>query len=179
MNSDSLFTNTIYSGLATFGSIYTLITSVLTTIVGLLFIGFGIYFLYYNLKNGITVVQGTVLDASTCTDSNNTGGQTPKCRTQIQFTATDSKQYSFLASGNNKYVKGDTVTVYYKADNPSDHPQLDGPMNFPTWQAALMIIGGIILIAGTWLWAWLIRMYKPLGAFAGAYGVVDVGAHLL
>jgi hypothetical protein len=155
--------NTIYSGLATFGQITSILRAVLVTLVALGLIGYGIYILWVNWdysedKNGM------VLEDSNCTIQN--GQQFQECSTKFTFSA-NGKSYTLTQSTLLSYKKGDKITVFYKESDPQDSAKVDF---WPKNVAYILFGTGSVLLVLSWGWVYLVDRFKPLAAVTGGIG---------
>lgn len=161
--------DTIYSGLATTGQLFSIFRAVIATIVSLGLIGYGIYILWVNWdysedKNGL------VLSDSVCTSTTVDGRPSQSCNTTFSFKDSTGKSYT-ATQPSLSYKKGDTVVVFYKDSDPMGTCKLD----FWTKSFGYFFIGGGVLFAAlSWGWVYLVEKFKPLAAFSGAKGIFDV-----
>ena len=156
------FLDTVYSGVATFGIIYSTISAIVATLIAVGLLIFGIYVLYNNFH--LTQVDGVADDASVCTGGGPNGAES--CTTLITYVVA-GKTYAGSFNGYTTYPKGATVPVFYNPSNPNDS-EIE---RFPMWAGWAMIVGAVFVAVLPWVWVYFARAYKP---FAALTGVVDL-----
>jgi len=156
----------IYSGAASFGRVWTLISAWFTTIVAV-FVGlFGLFLLYRQFT--MRIAEGTALGGSREKSTYNPSSKQTVITyvTLVAWTVGD-KKYSEDLESDTSYEHGDKVTVYYESGAPGEGTLM--PM--PKW-SGLMVIGGALTMVGiAWMWVYATRRWKFLAA---ATGVSDV-----
>ena len=161
---DDGFVDTVYSGVATFGIIYSTISAIVATLIAIALLVGGIVVLYNN--SHLTEVDGVANDDSVCTG----GGpnEASNCTTSVTYIVGSHSSFTKSFDGYKTYKKGDTVKVYYNAADPNDS-EIE---RFPAWAGWAMIVGAVVLVVLSWLWVYFTRIYKPFAAFSGA---TDIG----
>lgn len=162
--------DSIYSGLSSFGRIFTDIKTLFAVIFGLGLIAYGFYVLYVRWDY-LEDPKATVQQDSTCTKL---GNQTT-CSTVIDFTDKQGKKYTKTFESSSAFKKGDVVTVFYKASDPSGTAMFNV---LPKTMGYLLIGGGVLFILASIGWMWLVNTYKPLAAFAGVGDVIQLARAL-
>lgn len=161
--------DTFYSGLATFGQITAILRAVLTTLVALVMIGYGIYILWVNWDYSEDK-NGQVLKDSNCTMTFMNGKQFQECSTTFSFSA-NGKSYTVTQSTLVSYKKGDIVTVFYKESDPQGTAKLDF---WPKNVAYILFGAGSLMLIISWGWVYLVDRFKPLAAISGGFGAGEL-----
>lgn len=156
----------IYSGAASFGRVWTLISAWFTTILAV-FVGlFGLYLLYRQFM--MRSVEGIVLGGSREKSTYNPSSKQTVITyvTLVSWTVGD-KKYSEDLESDTPYEHGDKVTVYYERSTPGEGTLM--PM--PKWSGFMVIGGALGMVIIAWLWVYATQRWKFLAA---ATGVSDV-----
>jgi hypothetical protein len=172
MSDKSSLGSEIYSGAASFGTIWSLIGAIFATVIGTIMIALGIYLLVR--KHNRDSFPATVLYV------NGPGG--PPCqKTQdnpVQYSCKITVKYSgwpnpidINYTGEQVYYVGEQVTIYVKKGSPSDATLSKG---VPNWTGWLLIGSAIFIIGGSWFWYWAARKWKFVAAAEGVGGVLGV-----
>ena len=162
----------IYSGAASFGTVWALIGAVFATIIGTAMIGFGIYILIH--KSTREAFPATVMYIN--------GPNGPPCqKTQdnpVQYSCTVTVKYSnwpkpidINYTGNELYYVGEQITIYAKKGDPNDVTLSKGTPPSTGW---MLIILAVIIIIGSWFWYWAARRWKFVAAAQGVGGVLNI-----
>jgi len=171
-STESSLGSEIYSGAASFGTVWSLIGAIFATVIGTIMIASGIYLLLR--KDDRNSFPATVLYVN--------GPNGPPCqKTQdnpVQYSCTITIKYSGWSSpidinynGNQLYYVGEKVTIYVKKGNPTDVTLSQG---VPKWGGFVLIGIAIFIIAGSWFWYWAARKWKFVAAAEGVGGVLNV-----
>ena len=173
----------VYTGVADFGVIIADLKAIGGLIIGLIFIGIGIYLLVQKITRTATV-NGIILN------STNSGGtsRAPNCTYNTNRSTTDSgttttSYYDCIfdirynvngtdytlkgvdSKGSIYYAGGESIKLWYNPDDPNDASISDDYSHTVGW--ILIVIGAVIAISGI-IWAWLANKYKIVGAYEGA-----------
>jgi hypothetical protein len=162
----------IYSGAASFGTVWALIGAIFATVIGTIAIGFGIYLLVR--KDNRNAFPATVLYI------NGPGG--PPCqKTQdkpVQYSCKVTIKYSGWAdpidinyTGSEIYYVGEQITIYVKKGDPTD---VTLSKSIPNWVGWVCIAGAILVIAFSWFWYWAARRWKFVAAAEGVGGALNI-----
>lgn len=156
----------IYSGAASFGRAWAFIGAIIGTIIGIgLFIG-GIYLA--TRKVSIETVQAIITSVNCRPIQNNN----QMCNIGIEYTFKNEKKNTNIDyNGNRMFSVNQKIDVYINLDKPSEIT-IDSPASKTA--GIIMIIVGIIIIGLAWLWYWLTKRYKFLGAAQGVGGAIDI-----
>jgi hypothetical protein len=170
------FGSEVYTGVADFGVIIADLKAIGGIIIGLIFIGIGIYLLVQKITRTATVT-GIVLNpanATLCTQNStttttNSGSNTNTyytCNFNVKYTVNDVDYKSLQrTNGSSQYFGGESIDLWYNPDNPNDASTSYDYSHGVGW--VLIVIGVVIALSGI-IWAWLANKYKIIGAYEGA-----------
>lgn len=158
----------LYSGSAEVGIIWSLISAIIATIIGIFLIIAGIYILVK--KSTLQEVSGTVISAdppSCGSQPYNVGNQpTYSCNLTVSYTVNDTHfQKIIWYSGSVIYSPGQSITIYYNPNNPGN-PSLTGAV--PHFVGGILIFMGLLMAVASWFWYYMSRKYKFVAAAEGA-----------
>jgi len=158
----------IYSGTASFGKVWSIITAVFAVIIAIAMIVGGIYVIWH--KSHLKEVQGTVVKSSyNCsTHTDKDGNKSTSCKVNVQYTV-DGERYVKEFSTATQYQQGTEITVYYDPKDP--HDAYIEPV--PKAIGYLLIFGALLMAGGAIAWAYFAQKYKVVAAAAGARGIYD------
>ena len=166
--------NEIYSGAASFGTIWALLGAISSTVIGIIMIVVGIYLLVH--KNDRDSFPATILYI------NGPGGH-PCQKVQdnpIQYACTITVKYSGSPTpvdinyiGGQVYYIGEQVTIYVKKGNPRDVTFSKG---IPNWIGWILIAVAIFIMAASWFWYWASRKWKFVAAAEGVGGIIGIAS---
>jgi hypothetical protein len=163
-----------YTGVASFGRIMAVVGAVIATIIGLLMFGFGIHILVSKSNKVKTTGQTITVHCDPWTKyENNSSKLMYKCSLAVKYLVDGKWVHGHLTvDSGTRYTDGENINLYYDKENPSNIG-MDGPV--PHNVGWLLIVLGILFVAGSWLWVYLTRKYKFAAAMQGA----DSGLGLL
>lgn len=159
--------DTIYTGLADVGKILSFLNALVSTLVVLVAIGYGIYIIWVN-ATFLQDTQAVVAANSQCANN--------LCKTNVTWKDQTGKQYTQVFMTMNNYKAGDVVTVFFNQDDPQGSALLD---YFPTRFGYFLIILAIVILIFTWGWYYLIDRFKWLAALFGGGEIIGVVAKLV
>ena len=147
----------IYHGTADFGKTTAVISAVIGTIVCIVLIGFGIYVLVHKSKHTATAV-GTV-DSATCNPFF-TDNYLPQYNCTLRITYDHQEHTIKDSSSAISYNPGDSVSVYYDPNNPSD-ASLE--RDIPKVVGWVLITTAVVVLIGLWIWVYVIQKSETVG----------------
>lgn len=154
----------IYSGTATFGKIWAVVSALATTfmVVILVIAGVGIIKHRDHLKSD---PNGIVTADSVChTETSSRNEQNTVCSSFVNYTTNDgTKETNKAGTGSEQHKKGDKVTVYYDPATP-DKPELQPANKVIGW---VLILVAVFLFVIVWGWVYITRKYKMAAAYGG------------
>lgn len=169
----------IYDDTAKFGLVMAFIGAIIATIIGLLFIVIGIYFVNKKLVYTASTTNGTAITSvSNCTRSD---GVT-NCTVDYKYTADDNKTYTILGqstsdeslcnncnecgsgSGSQKECNITGFTVWYDPNNKGNSQLSSDSTHVLGW---IGIVFGLFLLIVGWVSYYLKRKYKAYAAISG------------
>lgn len=162
--------NKLYDGAAEFGQVAATIKLVIAIIVGIFFLGIGIYISFFNKNKHTQKVDTTITNTPECTPywtSENPNVNNYKCSINFSYIY-KNVNYTGTYETNDavQYKKGDTFSVYIDPNNPKDYSR----ESKSTQQTAGYICIGlsfVIVLGSIFVW-WLTRRYKFFAAAEGA-----------
>lgn len=176
----------IYSGTASFGAIMSDIKAIIGTVIGIIMIIVGIAFerhktVYSLLGNG-KVLDSTNLIGTPVTDTDSNGKVTGS---HISWTGSievvndkdpsktpQTFQINGVSTTNtlNPYPVGKSIPIYVNPKDPTDFRISSDDTSVIGW----VLIGfGVLIIIGSWVWAYFANKYKVIGAYEGVSTGVD------
>ena len=159
----------IYTGAATFGRFSAIIGGIFGTLIGLAFVGIGIYF----------IVEGSRRKASVTAKITKKECNGDDCQIEVQYTVPGppskmcTKTFPITRSQANEFQVGGSVTVFYDPSDPCGSGDLDSRQNSIIIGIILIIVGGILIII-VWVTVWLTQRYKFFAAVEGVSTVVSI-----
>ena len=169
----------IYSGTATFGRIMAVVGVVISTIAALIMIPLGIYFIVHKTKL-VSTTNGTVHSVSCVAKIHHDDDDDDDDDDTIEYDCSLTVNYKV---GNNsysintnttstaQYKEGDTITVYYDPNNPSN-AALDADNTHVI--GIIILVIGIIVPLVAWIWWYFARKYKAVAAAGGVAAGLDL-----
>ena len=144
--------------------------AVVATIIGLVMLAIGIAMLAKK-QNKTSVTNGTISAATCHTIGNN---KEYNCQIMVHYDVNGIRHQTNLSLQNfAPYKAGDTIDLEYDPNNPSDVAvKTTGSKIFGT----ILIIFGIVIIALTWGYFYLVRHNKDFGT---VMGVNDIASSIL
>lgn len=163
----SITTDTVYTGLATFGRIRVIIMTVILSLISMALLIGGVY-MTISKKNYASATA--VLSNVQCSPPNSQGQI--NCNFTVTYTV-DGKTFSKSISqmNSNPLTDGSVIDIFYNPQNPSEIYIGDYAPSKTGW---ILIISAIALGLLTALIYFLTMKYKPFAAVEGAAGVVDL-----
>ena len=160
----------IYSGAASFGRIWAVISSILVTIIAIFMIIGGVYIIIRRSK--MLSVSGEVIGNSQCNVTQTGNNLSTICTTLLTYTI-NGNLYDKISTqtGTTSYTDKQQVTIWYYPDTPNK-PELSP---IPITAGYFLIGIAIILCIFSWLWVYITRKSK----FAAAAGGIAEAWHLL
>lgn len=163
-------TDEIYSGTASFGRIWAVVSAVLGTLMGIFFMVVGVYVIFH--KSHLKSTDGDVVKDSECTTTTEDGKTYTHCSTTVDYKVNDQEYTNKqVDTGSTKFVQGTkNIEIWYspaKPENPEYNPI---PVSFG-W---VIIFISLLIVISSWFWVWLTRKYKMAAAFEGATGIYSI-----
>lgn len=160
--------NTLYDGAADFGKFMALVSMVIGMIISAILIVIAIYLLLKHDKHSVSV-KATVTDAK-CTRVTIDKSVRNDCILTINYTAGESKISKEYNTIGKYYTPGDTISIRYDPDNPTD---------FTTWPRSktigwIMLVIGIVLAITSWVYWWVVNRFKFAAAASGVGTAWDI-----
>ena len=161
----------IYSGTATFGRITSIISAIIGTIISIIMIIIGISLIMHKIKYTEKAIGHiTSVNCTEISDDNNKimWDCGTISGTYIVKVKGIPKTYPFnfdIGKTNIHYTTSSIINVYYNLDNPNK-PNKDSDKSDHVIGWVLIVIGLIIIIGG-WLWVYLTQKYKVAAAYSG------------
>ena len=159
----------VYSGLSTLGNVETIYSTLMGTVVIIIFITVGAFLV--KSKTVFTskyTTNGIALEDSTCSRQQNV----TSCSTSYSYMIPGDKNVykGFSNSNSNFYNKGQSLIVYYDPKNHS-HSQLEPDENtLIGWGLIGVGVFAFLLIV---INAFITYKYKPNAAYQGAQSIFD------
>lgn len=166
MSDKQSFPQEVYEDVASFGRLMALLGLIFGIVLGIGLIIASI--VLYMKKSKYTKKVTANVKSSTCTNYSNNNNLNYNCTLNVTYTTSDNKQIEKIiyTDSNINYIVGSTIELVYNPDDPSDiiiGNQLPNKMI-----SLFLLIIGIFVIGGSWLWYWISRKSK-FGA--SVYGV--------
>jgi len=149
-----------YTGLATYGKVKSIVGVIIASLIGIIFIFFGIVILknkpinYLSINANITAITGNQLTVSYIINNNRYSGNVINDNTQIAYTI------------------GQNITIYYDSNNISNI-QLEKPLS-RNLLSIIMIGVGLVVIIISIVSAFFVFKYKPVAAIEGAESLLHL-----
>lgn len=161
-----------YNGIASFGKIVAVIGAVITTIICIIVIIFGLITIFD--KNPKQATQATITSVI-CYDMYEQNTHKYICSLHLNYMVNGQAYTAVLDNQklNQLYTVGQTITIYYDPRNPDRNIQISAPLSKNSARLMIYIAVGVMLLS--WGWVWLTRRYKFLAAVQG----VDTGLGIL
>lgn len=167
----------LYTGVAQFGRITAIIGAIVATIAGLIMFGFGVHILVSKsdkVKTSAKVVTASCDQWTQNQQSDNSFSSRVmyNCDLDIQYLV-DGKWVNGKLHINSErhYKNGDNFSIYYHKNNP-DSIDISGPT--PHALGWVLVVMGILFVAGSWLWVWLTHRYKLAAAVQGTESGIEM-----
>ena len=163
--------NQIYTGVATFGRVESLVSAIIASMLGAIFIIGGIFLIVHKpVKTNF--VTGTVSNDPICIQYIKNNNVYNKCDIYVTYTInniTNSK--NFRTDGGMIYRKGDNVNVYY---NKSDYTDVALESDNHHILGVVLIIISIIFISIAWLWYYTTTKSKIAATATGVGSMINI-----
>lgn len=161
----------IYTGVATFGVIMSDIKAVVGSIVGIIMIIIGIFFMFKKSFRTNTLV-GTI-KTSNCSEIIENNNINYNCDFSVEYNINGKIQSKPFTDTNSykKYTVNDTITLWYDPNNNTNIGIMSD--NLHSLGIGLIILGIIIIIFSILL-AYLSNKYKPVAAAEGIFAGVNM-----
>lgn len=168
----------LYSGSAGFGRIMSIIRAIVGTLIGIGFIIGGVMLIRHQKKRTASVtgqVENEANDPITCNyDDHTYDCSNIKASWVVNGKTYNNKSDPFSWSGtqsmSNK-TKGASLTIYYDPDDPNNASLSDVPEHLLGW---VLLVLGIIMIIGGWIWVLVTRRSKGAAAATGVASAVGM-----
>ena len=147
----------IYSDVAGFGRIWSLIVAIIATLIGIVMIVFGFVILFKKTPPKKKVI-GTVVSVNPPTIT-------------VSYNIGNGKFQKTLSYSGAPFNIGQQINIYYDPNNPNDSA-LNPPI--PRYVGAILIIIGILVSGFAWLWVYLARKYKAVAAAEAISGGISL-----
>jgi hypothetical protein len=156
----------LYSGAASYGKFQSTVSLVISCIIALFLIYFGVKFLINPTVHSGSATASII--SADCTRSvDNNGNITYGCTLNITFTANNTQKITAIISATNStpYAPGQTIDVQYNPDSPTDVRQTT--LTRHTWGAIMLLIS-LFLIGASAVWYYIAHHYQFAAAAGGA-----------
>ena len=161
--------NEIYSDTASFGKIWSIISAIFGTLIGIFFIIVGIYIILH--KSHLKSTVGDVVKPSSCYNTIENGNNYKSCTTNVSYSVKGQKYEKTINTGSSELTPGTgNITIWYSPVNPGN-PEYNPA---PTWIGWVIILVALLVIFGAWFWVWLTHKYKVAAAAEGASGIYSI-----
>lgn len=169
--------NTIYSGLGGIGMFRAIVSSIVVTIIGFVFIVVGLYMIMNDDSNSYARIQGTVVQPNcvkefTSYDKNKRPIDSYKCEITVTYKVNEvtytNKMY---LTGSSAYINGEPIDLMVRKDDPNNI-QL-GHINKASI-GCIMVICALIIVGIVYLNYYLTYKYQLFAASQGASTIVDL-----
>ena len=157
----------IYGGMAKFGRIEAILTAIVSSSVGLILLLVGAFLIRKKQKR-TSSVNGTITNVPTCIHNVTKSKDVIwSCTDMAVKYMVKGKSYSIKVNTKSltKYTQNDNIEIYYDPANPANASNMSGKTHMAGW---LLVLFGIIIISGSWVWVWITHKSK----FAAAYRVL-------
>jgi hypothetical protein len=168
----------VYDGVAEYGKFSSMLGAVISSVLGLVMFGFGIYLL--SKKRILTSrVEGKIVSIQNgkCEFIQGTYDQNTKRTTTSKWNCTITVSYTVngipysqrdTTETSSKHQVGDSVVVYYSPSKPSVSSVVSD--DYRIIGSALTCVSMCIVI-GAWVWVWVTQRYKVAAAASGASSI--------
>ena len=149
-----------YTGLAAYGKVKSIMGVIIGSLIGIVFIFFGILILknkqinYMSTTATITAITGNQLSVSYTINNNNYSGNVINDNTQIAYTI------------------GEIITIYYDSTNATNI-QLEKPLSRNLSSILMIGVGSFVIIISV-ISAFFVFKYKPVAAIEGAESLLHL-----
>ena len=158
----------IYSGTASFGRIWAVVSAIFGTIISIGLLIIGIYIIRH--RSHLRSVPGHVTKDSRCNTDYSRDHKVTTCKTPISYEVDGVKYNPTVDSGSSEYTNGADVTVWYSPGSP-DRPELNPASKLVGWA---LIAFSLLVCIGVWVWVVVTRKSKFAAAAGGATELVSM-----
>ena len=164
----------IYSGTATVGRVMSVVGVVFGTVIGLIMIVVGIFMIVHHTKL-TSQTQGTIEKGQNdlCTPYAKNNTTVWDCNFTVDYNVggTAYKQNIILNDSSRSYHPGESIKIYYDPNNPDDSSNTSDETKIP---GIILLVVGIVIPLGAWLWWYFARKYKAVAAAGGVAAGLDL-----
>lgn len=171
------YTERAITASATIGRVYAVISAIFGTLIGLAMIISGIYIMKH--RSHLKTTKGIVVPlsedseiGSECQTTKSKKGSTSlSCVSYVSYKIGEN-EYSHVQvnTGSSRHNVGDELTLYYDPKNP-ENPEVNP---IPKSIGLGILIGGVFVLFGSWLWVYLTMESKDIAAVGGAVTVAKM-----
>ena len=163
----------IYSGTATVGRVTAVIGVVFGTITGLIMVIVGIFMIVHHTK--LTAQTTGTIDGGQdfCTASSKNNAVVYNCSFNVNYKIKGKAyvKYLILTDSSIQYRDKGTINIYYDPNNPNDASNTSDATRVP---GIILLVVGIVITLGAWLWLYFTRKYKAVAAAGGVAAGLDL-----
>jgi hypothetical protein len=178
-NKNSGIADEIYSGTASFGRVWALISLIMAIIICIVLIIAGIVIIMKSRKSEIVETQGIITAINGSTDPQTKCGNPSDndnihtCSITVKFTISDVDRYADINyTGSYYYFVGKRVNLYIKNDGKYNDVSLDKPT--PAFVGGILIFVGLLILGGSIFWYWASRKWKVVAGAEGVSGMLHL-----
>lgn len=176
----------VYEGTASFGIFIALIGAIIGSILGIILLVIGIRII--STKTTKTQINATITKINgvgNLLSNENRSQLTPdnsrcpsvsqgmhSCFIEVSYKYLD-KEYKkdINYTGDKSYYIGQNINVYIEPSDPNN-VQLNSPPSNTT--GIILIVVGLLIILGGWIWYWISKKWKVAAAATGASGIWNI-----
>ena len=143
------------------------IGAVVSTILAIILIAIAIYL--FTRKNNMTATTTATITNSVCNSTVNAKSSQINCQLSLSYTVGGQNYTTNLNTSGTNYVKGQTIQVQYDPSNPHNVqiPSIGGKS-----LGIILLIIGVVILALSWGYFYLVRKNKSFAAVTGASDIV-------
>ena len=164
VNKNKDYLQPIYDTTATIGIVYSVMSTIIGTIIFVIIIIIGVYVKNMN-SDKTEIAFGIVKEVNNC------NARSKSCVSVVEFSVKDAIYTVNTESGI--LSKGQKIKIYYNPENPNNI-SLNNYTNFIGW---IIIIISVIIIVCMWIWTLLTIIYKPIAAASGVGAVTSTASY--
>ena len=160
----------VYTGMAAYGKVRTIIGTVTGTLVGVAMLVGGTVLLKRKSRLSDTI-GATITNDPYCVQYHDQNLQKWKCKNiQLSYRVND-KDYVLNTNSDStiKYTKGLPLSIYYDPSNPANSSLVSDNTKIIGW---ILVVIGILLLVSSWVWLFLVLKFKIAAASSGASGII-------
>lgn len=157
--------------LAAWGRVTALLSLILSCLIGSLCIAFGVYVL--SRKDLYTQTCVGQVKSAICVPNTDGANRTNSstCHLSVTYKVSGIPYATDVTTIGATYVTGSTVHLAYNPQNPS---QVVVQTMSKNWIGTLLLIFGVVSIAGSILWYFLTKRYKAAAAAGGISSIASL-----